>query len=376
MKIFFPIGAFYPSQIGGPCNTLYWHTCALKSKGFHPTILTTTIGIKKGQVETNKWIEKPCGAIYYSHKNLLSLSKSFYELIKSLDKNEVIHLNSLFNYYSIFTYFYCKFFLRKKRIIWSVRGELNQNALVYNSWKKKPLLFFYKKINKSIVYHSTSVKETEDIKRVFPQSTIVEVPNFVESAKRLSTPVRNQLLYVGRIHPIKSIHKLIESLPLSDKFMQSDFKLIIVGKHEERHEYYKKELLELVKKLKLIVKVEFKGHLEGDEKENMYASSYALILPSETENFGNVVVESLNQGTPVIASKGTPWEVLERYNCGYHTENSPSEIAKRIDKILSLEKTNYEELRSNSLTLFDREFNIKNQITRWIKIYQNEENTK
>ena len=25
LKIFFPIGAFYPSQIEGPCNSLYCH---------------------------------------------------------------------------------------------------------------------------------------------------------------------------------------------------------------------------------------------------------------------------------------------------------------------------------------------------------------
>lgn len=40
MKIFFPIGAFYPSQVGGPCNTVYWHTCALAGNGIEVLIST------------------------------------------------------------------------------------------------------------------------------------------------------------------------------------------------------------------------------------------------------------------------------------------------------------------------------------------------
>ena len=48
IKIFFPIGAFYPSQIGGPCNSLYWHTYGLNKHGIKIDIVTTTIGIKKG----------------------------------------------------------------------------------------------------------------------------------------------------------------------------------------------------------------------------------------------------------------------------------------------------------------------------------------
>lgn len=42
-----------------------------------------------------------------------------------------------------------------------------------------------------------------------------------------------------------------------------------------------------------------------------------ILLVSESENFGNVIIEALSQGTPVIASCGTPWAEIEKKNAGF-----------------------------------------------------------
>ena len=54
--------------------------------------------------------------------------------------------------------------------------------------------------------------------------------------------------------------------------------------------------------------------MDGEEKNKVIASNMALVLPSKSENFGNVVLEALAQGTPVIASKNTPWQILDLKN--------------------------------------------------------------
>lgn len=374
MKIYFPIGAFYPSQIGGPCNTLFWHTCALKSKGVNVNITTTSLGLKDGEVELDKILEKQCGSVYYGSGS--SISKNIIKQIFSgICSADIIHLNSLFSLLSIVSFFYIKTFFPRKKIIWSIRGELSPNALKFSRLKKKPILFLYKKMTKNILFHSTSEKETEEIKSMFGNVKTVEIPNFIEPSKRRKDVIKKQFLYLGRIHRIKAIHKMIEGFAGSKQFMDSDFKLIIVGKHEERHSDYYEEILKLVTSKNLQNKIEFRGHLIGDDKEKIYAESYALILPSETENFGNVVIESLNQGTPVIASKGTPWSILEKYKCGFHINNSPHEIADTIDKMIDLPQEIYNNMRENSVVLVDQEFNINTQINKWINIYKNE-NTK
>ncbi|PVW15744.1 glycosyltransferase family 4 protein [Marixanthomonas spongiae] len=368
MKIFFPLGAFYPSQIGGPCNTLYWHCCALKENKVKPTVVTTTIGIND-KVNFNEWLQLDCGNVFYGIKGVSAL-KTRKRLSREITKADVLHLNSLFSPFSIYSFLYRSVFHPKKNIIWSVRGELNENALKFSSWKKKPLLSLYKLLNKNVVYHGTSPQETIGIKKMFPKNKTVEVPNFIAPSKRLTTTKSKNLLYVGRIHPIKSLDKIIKALALSKTFLESNSKFFIVGKQEKRHNTYKEELVSLINKLNLQYKIVFKGHLEGIEKEKIYAESYALILASETENFGNVVVESLNQGTPVIASKGTPWQILEDYNAGLHVLNDPVFLSKAIDSLLLLDKDKYQQMCTNSYKLIDEKFNVDSQINKWIDIYK------
>ena len=52
-------------------------------------------------------------------------------------------------------------------------------------------------------------------------------------------------------------------------------------------------------------------------------------MPSHTENFGLVAAEALLQNHPVIASKNTPWEVLETEQAGFHIVNTPQAIFSR-----------------------------------------------
>lgn len=364
------MGAFYPSQIGGPCNTIYWHTSALHNQGFDPTVITTSRGINEGEVLLNEMHELKCGTVYYG-ANAEFTRKEVTQLITEIKAADIIHLNGLFSKISMFTFFYTMLFFSNKKIIWSVRGELNTSALAISSWKKKILLFFYQLSSRKVLFHATSGVETNEISTNFPDAEVVTLPNFIEPHAKLDIPYKKSFLFVGRIHPIKSLHKLIDGFAQSRFFRVSEFSLVLVGKHEDRHQYYDAELKKKINELNLEHKIIWKGHLTGLEKEKAYASAYALCLLSETENFGNVVVEALNQGTPVIASTGTPWAILEEYACGWHIDNNPSTIASTIDFIIKMDQNKYEAMRKNAQTLIKEEFDVNHQITKWTKTYEN-----
>lgn len=370
-KLFFPIGAFYPSQIGGPCNTLYWHTCALNSKGIEVNVVTTSLGLDDEKIVFDTPMNRNCGRVFYGSSPTVSL-RIIRHIFEGIHSANVIHLNSLFNILSIFSFFYTKLLFSKKKVVWSVRGELSPDALKFSQRKKKPLLFLYKRWTKNVLFHSTSEKETSEIKTFLPEADVVEIPNFISPAQRQKETVEKAFLYLGRIHRIKAIHKMIQGFAVSRKFRNSEFKLWIAGKHEERHTNYYNEIKQLIVSLGLEDKVEMKGHITGEEKEKMYARSYAFILPSETENFGNVVLEALNQGTPVVASKGTPWSMLEFHNCGYHISNDPNDIALAVDKMIGLPEEDYHKMRADAVLLVDKKFNVTTQIDQWIKIYNHE----
>lgn len=49
----------------------------------------------------------------------------------------------------------------------------------------------------------------------------------------------------------------------------------------------------------------FTGHLEGEDLARAYASSDVFCFPSTTETFGNVVLEAMASGLPVVACRAT-----------------------------------------------------------------------
>ena len=61
--------------------------------------------------------------------------------------------------------------------------------------------------------------------------------------------------------------------------------------------------------LKKIDGVIFKGPLfDIDSKRQVFLNSDLMILPSKSENFGYVILESIRAGLPVLTTTQTPWE--------------------------------------------------------------------
>lgn len=61
-----------------------------------------------------------------------------------------------------------------------------------------------------------------------------------------------------------------------------------------------------------------------------------LIVPSDFENFGNIITEAMVHGIPVIASKGTPWQELNMHHCGWWVDNDVDTLAATIREALAL----------------------------------------
>ena len=94
--------------------------------------------------------------------------------------------------------------------------------------------------------------------------------------------------------------------------------LLIAGK-DDGHQSF---LDEKVKNLNLTDRVFFIGELQGVDKVKFLSGGDLFVLPSHNENFGNVYLESLACGTPVVASWNTPWSEVEEHGCGKYVENS------------------------------------------------------
>lgn len=368
MKIFFPLEVFYPSQAGGTANTVYALTKQLALNGFESIIVSTDMGVDNG-VPKNAWHTTESGKVIFV-KTRFSYFPFSHLIVSLLNffRADIVHISSVFFPTAFITGFAAR--LLKKRLVWSVHGELDKYSLNYSRFRKAPFLWGLKNlIGKYPLYHSTCDEETQFIKNVISSDVrIAQIPNYIDIAKEVARNPSNYLLYIGRIHPKKAIDHLIRALALSDKFCRSNFVLCIAGKGKSEHEA---ELKRLVAELNLSGKVIFKGQIEGDAKQQLFADAYFTIMPSHTENFGMVVLESLSQNTPVIASKGTPWRSLEKERIGFWTDNSPESISKLIDQILKMSADDYEDHRSRCRGFVIERFGIHENIGKWIDVYNN-----
>lgn len=368
MRVFISAGLFYPSKQGGPSKTLYWLAKGLVSKGVEVSVVTSNNYIEDGLVESDRWLDFDDVRVRYcTAKSKLPLRVVFHS-VRELIKCDVILLSSFFYIPSFFVALFSA--ITSKKIIWSPRGELFNSAI--NGSKPKLLYVRLLKLlfSKRVIFHATSSVEQREIEKHLGSSvrTIV-IPNYMELHEKMDRleNTGKYFLYVGRIAPIKALDNLLLGLAKSDAFMKSDYKLLIAGGVEKQFEGYYQQLNKILSEnLSLKDKVVFLGNVEGDQKFQLYADAYYSILVSHSENFGNVVIEALSQGTPVIASRGTPWQKLVDNNAGLWIDNNKNEIAKSIDKVLAMDEKEYLQVRDNAYKLA-LEFDVYSNIDKWIK---------
>lgn len=364
-------GLFYPSKLGGPANTLHWLAKALVSKNVSVTVVSTSNHIDKGLVAFNEWTEIDNIRVRYCTAKSRFSFRVIFHSIKELFKSDVVLLSSIFYIPSFFIALIAS--LTSKKIIWSPRGELFNSAIDGSTPKLLYVRLLKFLFSKRVIFHATSSVEKNEIEKHFGSNvkTIV-IPNYMELNEKKDRLVNagKYFLYVGRIAPIKALDILLLGLAKSDAFMKSDYKLLIAGGVEKQFEGYYKQLNKiLAENLSLKEKVVFLGNVEGDQKIQLYADAYYSILVSHSENFGNVVIEALSQGTPVIASHGTPWQKLVDSKAGLWIDNNENEVAKSIDKVLAMDEEDYLLVRENAYKLA-LEFDVYSNIDNWIKVLQ------
>jgi len=124
------------------------------------------------------------------------------------------------------------------------------------------------------------------------------------SAKR-----KIRFLYVGRISKEKDI-PFLEELWKRFRVHHDDVELLFVGGG-----WY----LDILRgHFKDCPDVTLAGVQGGETLSSLYADADFFVFPSSTDTFGNVVVESIASGTPVlVTNQGGPQDIIDDYGCGW-----------------------------------------------------------
>ena len=373
MKINLIIPSFYPATIyGGPIfSTLHTTEELSKLDNIEIFVSTTNTNMRdKLEVETNKDIKfkENFYIKYYDETVVDKFSIQFiFNIWKDIKKSDIVHIQAIFNIPIPISLFFAKLF--NKPIILTPRGSFGGWCLEQGSkYKKLWIKLLIKPFTKNITWHATAEEEKNDILSLFPNSNVKIIPNGIEYDKFQNSNILSKndyckkftnqnlepnkiIVSMGRLHKKKGFDILIDSFYETLKSFPKSI-LLIAGADEGEEVNLKNQ----IRNLNLENKVFLTGAIEGQDKIDFLANADLFCLPSYNENFGNVYTESLASGTPIIASKNTPWEEVEKYNCGKWVENSIEKTSNAMNEILQKDR---EQMRINAKN-FSKKFDWKN----------------
>jgi glycosyltransferase involved in cell wall biosynthesis len=172
---------------------------------------------------------------------------------------------------------------------------------------------------------------------------------------RQSAPV---VVAAGRLSPEKAYPLLFRAL--SRLRQTREVRALILGTGPDRE-----PLDALCRDLQFRTSVSFLGFV--DNPYRVMARADLLVLPSSAEAFGNVVVEALACGTPVVATSGSggPVEILSSLDAPYRPLASPdpSALASAMDTALDAS------VRETILRRRARDFDVPPIVDRYVSIF-------
>ena len=216
-------------------------------------------------------------------------------LIKAINKIKPVIIFSTYPHITIFLLMF-KFLFYEDTLIISREPNMPSDSL-----KHSPFSFIIRSLYKiympkidGVIATSASMKD-ELISRRISKKKISVIPNPINlnKIKNFKTIKRHKgeglrLVFVGRLAYQKGLDRLI---PLLENIPKIHITIIGDGKE-------KNNLINIIKKISIIEKIKFLGHLNFPYP--YIAGADYLILPSRWEGLPNVVLESLSLGTPVI----------------------------------------------------------------------------
>ena len=110
----------------------------------------------------------------------------------------------------------------------------------------------------------------------------------------------------------------------------------------------------------------------GVDKNLAYEDADLFVLPTLNENFAMTVAEALAHGTPVISTKGAPWEGLISEGCGWWVDPGVEALAATLANAMAMPRDALKAMGTNGRAWMERDFSWAhvaanmNLVYRWL----------
>jgi glycosyltransferase involved in cell wall biosynthesis len=347
MRILHVVPTYLPAtRYGGPIVAVHNLCRALVARGHAVEVFTTSID---GPVDTAVPYDRPVmldgvKIRYFASRRLRRLSYApslMQSLHDEISGANVVHLHSAF----LWPTWRAARLSHKRRIpyVISPRGMLvktliaSRNRLIKSAWIA---LIERSNMEQAAAIHATSAIEADEIKKFgWRLPRIAVVPNGVDAIEqkaRQDAPAADiaalagqqpLVLFFGRLARVKGLDRLLRAFARTRRGT-----LAIVGND---YEGLAAGLSEMARQLKIDGRVRIVPRTITDaEKECMFATARVFVLPSYSESFGNVVLEAMQRGLPVIVTPEVgAAEVVQESGGGLVATGDAQSLGAAIDRL-------------------------------------------
>jgi glycosyltransferase involved in cell wall biosynthesis len=338
LRVLHVIPAYFPARrYGGPTECMHRLCEALPAAGVDVDVVTTDAdGPDRLDVPLDVPTHFEGVPVRYFRRTLPSEVKLSWPLLRHLaevsPRYDLLHVTGLFSFPSTMGSLVAR--ARRRPYVISPHGILRAPALAQKRYKKAPYWHLVERANvaHADALHAASELEADDIRRLLPASRVLTIPFGIHLEPPREVPrAPHRVLFLGRLHPIKRLDRLLRAMRLVTLALP-DAELVLAGPDDEGE---RPRLERLLAELTPRPRVRWLGLVDRDEKARLLAGAAVLALVSDSENFGQVVLEALAASTPVVVTRGCPWQVVETAGAGFWVEPNEEAVASALLHVLN-----------------------------------------
>jgi glycosyltransferase involved in cell wall biosynthesis len=375
LKILQVIAAYKPAVIyGGPTMSVAMLCEALVHAGIPAEVFTTTAnGAAELSVEAGRPALVDGVTVTYFKRVTKDHTHFSPAMLKTLWKRaeefDVVHIHAWWNLVSVLT---CMIALIKGiPVVLSPRGTLSGYSFSNKNTGKKKLIHHLlgKKLLAKCHLHITARRESVSILNFIKPLSITTIPNFVklEAGKFKDKPVAGEalkLLFFSRIEEKKGLDILLNALSA----LTIPFHLTIAGDGQKDYiDHLKARITDPL----IVDKITWAGFYNED-KFDLLRGHDLLVLPSHDENFGNVVIESLSVGTPVLISENVGLaDYVKQNDLGWICQTNTGSVSGAINNISHHHRKEMRNITENAPNLIRKDFSGDKLVRQYIHLYKN-----
>lgn len=288
--------------------------------------------------------------------------------IMRVPKESVVHVETALAYSAEIAALVCK--LRKMPYIMRLAldsvGHSKLRSMLLSLYQGTVLRWAFKNAATVVVLTEDDVALVSTKYGVDPKRVRV-IPN-ATTFKRADSPRQGfrdpfRLLFVGRVAMQKNVPFLLEELHHFIDAYSLPIHLDLVGEGEDIP-----RVKEKISELNLQRYVTLRGYVTGEELERLYEEADAFVLTSIREAFGQVVLEAMTKGLPVIASNITGVRtIVKDETSGLLVDLETKEFANAFHRLIT-EDGLYQNLSRGALDSVKR-YAMEETIASYMSVY-------